>query len=403
MSGVLTFANGAAAAGKFGAEVPIHCLRPHVFAQRARAFADSFPGRVLYSVKANPDPICVSAVAAGGIRDFDVASIGELMRIKDLLPSARVHFMHPIKSRRAIAVAHQHFGVKTFAFDSAQELTAICEETGKAPDLALQLRIDVPSEHSRWGFSGKFGATYRDAVDLLRAARRRAARVGLTFHVGSLCLDPRAFTEALGLVAAIAKSAGVPLDIVNVGGGFPAAYLDIAPPPLTEYFAAIASALAAVSLRPDFEIWSEPGRALAADGGSLIVEVMRRRGDILHISDGIYGSLAAPGPPPPHFGLPMRTAGPYDRNARLAPFHVFGPTCDGTDKLSGLIDLPADIAQGDWIEIGQHGAYGATLRSDFNGLIASRTVVVTDDPMPIELPGQTINSKEIHEFDSQFS
>ena len=48
-------------------------------------------------------------------------------------------------------------------------------------------------------------------------------------------------------------------------------------------------------------------------------------------------------------------------------FTLFGPTCDSADVMRGPFLLPADVAEGDWIEIGQLGAYGACLRTAFNG------------------------------------
>ena len=117
----------------------------------------------------------------------------------------------------------------------------------------------------------------------------------------------------------------------------------------------------------------------------MVVQVLARRGNGLHISDGVFGGLAAPGPPPPAFGLPVRRIGAASA-APEAAFRVFGPTCDGSDVLSGELCLPADIAEGDWIEIGQHGAYGACLRSDFNGLLPALTTTVADGPM-LHTPG----------------
>ena len=59
-------------------------------------------------------------------------------------------------------------------------------------------------------------------------------------------------------------------------------------------------------------------------------------------------------------------------------FSFFGPTCDSADVMRGPFMLPADIAEGDWIEIGQLGAYGACLRTAFNGFDRARIVEVAD-------------------------
>jgi ornithine decarboxylase len=49
--------------------------------------------------------------------------------------------------------------------------------------------------------------------------------------------------------------------------------------------------------------------------------------------------------------------------------------------MRGPFVLPADVTEGDWIEIGQLGAYGACLRTAFNGFDRARVVEVGDNPM----------------------
>jgi ornithine decarboxylase len=61
---------------------------------------------------------------------------------------------------------------------------------------------------------------------------------------------------------------------------------------------------------------------------------------------------------------------------------LFGPTCDSADAMAGPFLLPADVAEGDWIEIGQLGAYGGCLRTGFNGFDRARIVEVRDAPLP---------------------
>jgi ornithine decarboxylase len=51
------------------------------------------------------------------------------------------------------------------------------------------------------------------------------------------------------------------------------------------------------------------------------------------------------------------------------------------DHMAGPFDLPADIRAGDYIEIGMLGAYGAAMRTAFNGFGSDQTVIVDDEPM----------------------
>ena len=231
--------------------------------------------------------------------------------------------------------------------------------------------------------SGKFGAAADDAVALLRAARPLAARLGVSFHVGSQCLDPLAWRRALGLVGEVVRAAGVTIDIVDVGGGFPVAYPDVVPPPLGAFVAEIEEGFDRLGL-PSAKLWAEPGRALVAGGGSVVVQVQLRRGDALYLNDGVYGSLADAGTL--GFRYPVRLIRARDAadGATLRPFRFYGPTCDSADVMEGPFLLPDDIAEGDWIEIGQLGAYGGCLRTGFNGFDRARIVEVRDNPVAAE-------------------
>jgi ornithine decarboxylase len=370
---------------------PLVCLRPATIEAAARCFAAGFPGDVLYAVKCNPEPRVLRAVWAGGVSHFDCASLPEIALVRRVLPDAAVHFMHPVKARHAIHAAFAEHGVTDFAFDSADELAKILQETvpvglvGEPPTLGLFVRLAV-AQGGAYDLSGKFGVSAGDAADLLAAARPHAARLGIAFHVGSQCLDPGAYVGALALAAEAAARSGVAVDIVDVGGGFPVSYPDILPPPLDHYLVAIGKA-AAAHFGNGVRLWAEPGRALVAGGGSVVVQVELRRGDALYINDGVYGSLSDAGRP--GFRFPARRIpldGADDDSAELREYTLFGPTCDSADQMRGPFLLPADIDEGDWIELGQLGAYGACLRTRFNGFDSALAAEVADPPM-LATPG----------------
>jgi hypothetical protein len=178
-------------------EEPLHCLRPATIAGAARAFLASFPGQALYAVKCNPEPAVLRALWQGGVRHFDCASIAEVRLVRSMFAEADIHFMHPVKPRGAIREAWQRHSVRDFVLDSAEELAKLLEETGgNAGDLGLVVRIALPKGMAVYDLSGKFGAAAEDAVALLRAARPHAARLGVSFHVGSQCLEPSAYASA---------------------------------------------------------------------------------------------------------------------------------------------------------------------------------------------------------------
>lgn len=378
-------------------EEPMHCVRPAVLAATARRFVSAFSqatdGAVLYAVKCNPEPAVLRALWEGGVRHFDVASLGEVRLVREMFPEAILHFMHPVKTRSAIRDAYFLYGVRDFVLDSAEELAKIVEETQSAADLALIVRLALPKGDAVYDLSGKFGAPAAEAVELLRAARALAPKIGVSFHVGSQMLDPAAYERALSLAAAVIAESGVKVDVVDVGGGFPVAYPGQTPPPLGDFMAAVARGLAANGLNQGVEIWCEPGRALVAAGASVVVQVMKRKGDVLYVNDGVYGALSDAGAAV-GFCFPARLVRPEGgpQAEDQIGFSFYGPTCDSADFMKGPFVLPADVKVGDWIEIGQLGAYGACLRTAFNGFDQARLVEVLDSPL-LETPGYGIESR----------
>ncbi len=377
-------------------EEPMHCIRPGVLKDTARSFVAAFDGAVggdvLYAVKCNPEPAVLRALWEGGVRHFDVASPGEIRLIRQMFPEAALHYMHPVKGRQAIRAAYHQHGVRDFVLDSMEELRKILEETGDAPDLGLVVRLALPKGQAVYDLSGKFGAPAGEAAALLRAARMAAPRVGVSFHVGSQMLDPAAYGRALALAGGVIAEAGVAVDVLDVGGGFPVSYPGVTPPPLGAFMAAIARGVAALGLPAHARVWCEPGRALVAPGVSLVVQVVKRRGNELFINDGVYGGLSDAGVP--GFRFPARMIRPFEAmtDAPLEPFAFYGPTCDSADRMNGPFLLPADIRAGDWIELGQLGAYGSCLRTAFNGFDQARLVEVADAPL-LETPGYALETR----------
>jgi ornithine decarboxylase len=361
-------------------EAPLHCLRPATIAAAGATFLGAFPGTVMYAVKCNPDPTVLRALWNGGLRHFDCASAGEVRLVRSMFPDAVIHFMHPVKARGAIREAFFEHGVRDFVLDSAAELAKILEETG-GEGLNLIIRLGLPKGSAVYDLSGKFGAEPAEAVALLRAARPHAGKLGVSFHVGSQCLDPAAYARAIALAASVIREAGVKVEVLDVGGGFPVAYPDVVPPPLSTFMDAIGEAFAQADL-PGVELWAEPGRALVAGGASIVVQVQARRDGMLFINDGVYGALSDAGAP--GFRFPVKLMRPSE--ASLLPFSFFGPTCDTADRMEGPFLLPGDAQEGDWIEIGQLGAYGACLRTAFNGFDRAGMVEVADLPL-LETPG----------------
>ncbi len=358
---------------------PVTLVRPHAAARAARFFVEKFPGRSMYAVKANPSPELIRILWDNGITHYDVASIGEVRMVARTLPEATLCFMHPVKAEEAIAEAYFTHNVRTFSLDSIEELEKIVRATRGAADLTLCVRLRVSSEHSKLSLASKFGVAPGEAKELLMATRQAADALGICFHVGSQAMTPDAYSEAMERVRQAIVEAAVTVDVVDVGGGFPSAYPGMTPPPLERYFETIHRAFESLPISYSAELWAEPGRALCAEYASLVVRVEKRRGTELYINDGAYGALFDAA----HVGwrFPVALLREPESTVRDHGFSFYGPTCDDIDYMAGPFDLPADVATGDYIEIGMLGAYGSAMRTAFNGFGSDETVTSTDEPM----------------------
>jgi ornithine decarboxylase len=358
---------------------PVYCVRPKVLEENARRFLTAFPGTVLYAIKCNPHPLILDALYRGGVRHFDTASLTEIAQIRESYADSTAYFMHPVKGRAVIRSAYQIFGIRHFVIDHESELEKVLEETGGA-DLSMIVRIKTPpDEGTMYHLASKFGIEPKDAPDLLKAAAKRGCKVGVAFHVGSQCQNPKAYREALGLVGEVVEAAGINVNYVDVGGGFPGVYLDTDAPPIDDFIGQIRLGLKDIKLKPAVEVMAEPGRVLVADGCSLLTQIQLRKGDQLYINDGIYGSLSEMAQS--NIRLPSRLIRLNEQASQeTEAFTLNGPTCDSLDVLPVTFDLPADAREGDWIEIDQVGAYSNALATRFNGFHPETFVEVYDPP-----------------------
>ena len=312
---------------------PVYCYRKDSIKSATNWFNANFPGKVLYAVKCNPNEKVLKTIISCGIDNFDTASLEEIKLIKKLSINARIYFMHTIKNSKSIGEAYFKYNVRDFAFDSKDELDKILQSTNNAKDLNLFLRLQTSNEHAEIDLSKKFGATVNEATHLIKLAQSYAKKLAVSFHVGSQCMNPISYLKAIKDIGLLIKRTGITPDIINVGGGFPTTYPELYTQPLKHY-----------------------------------------------INDGTYGSLFDAGQP--KFIFPSKAIQP-DKNftKRIIPYSFFGPTCDGLDYMKGPFNLPSNIKQGDYIEIGQLGAYGISMRTKFNGFYSSDIHEVEDNPI----------------------
>jgi ornithine decarboxylase len=335
-------------------------VRANVLALRA-AFAALEP-TLYYAVKANPDPRVLALVHALGC-GFDVASIGEIRKLQTLgVPGSSITFSAPVKIPTHVEEAVSR-GVKRFAFDSASEVRKL---SALAPGAQVVLRLEVPHEGSAWPLAGKFGVPQAEAPALLKLARDAGLQpYGLTFHVGSQCLRPESWVDAIRIcqqVWAGAAQSGIHLRLINLGGGLPARYTEDVPS--GALIGEVASRTALAAFGSDVEYAFEPGRSLVANAGSLVTSVIgtaERNGKRwVYVDQSIYaGLLEVIG------GWTYSIRTPRDGAPRQS-VTLAGPSCDSTDILAENVELP-ELEVGDRLELLTAGAY-TTSYDRYNGL-----------------------------------
>ncbi|WP_433616096.1 type III PLP-dependent enzyme [Dactylosporangium sp. CA-139114] len=320
---------------------------------------------VHYAMKCNPHPRVVGHLAGLGC-GFEIASAAELDQLLALgVPAAGVLFSNPVKPESHIARAFAA-GVRRFAFDSADELAKLGRA---APGASVYVRIAVPDRHSEVPSEGKFGVDLDTAAQLLLDARDRGLDPhGVTFHVGSQMLHPRAWEAPLELVGELMdklSAEDVRLRLVDLGGGFPARY-DGDPPPLGDYAAVIHAGLRALPYPVDAVV--EPGRALVAEAGTLIATVIgvadRNGRRWVHLDVGAFNGLMESLETGNRLRFPVRDElGRAER--RLC--QLTGPTCDSQDTILFDVELSHGLATGHRVYLHSAGAYTTVYASGFNG------------------------------------
>ena len=361
-------------------DYPVYCIRPESIKTSTQFFKNNFPGKVLYAVKTNPNKEVLRYIIKNGIDNFDAASINEIQLIRNLKPDAHIYFMHTVKSRNDISEAYYNLGIKDFALDTKDELIKILDVTNHAKDLTLYIRISISNEHAEIDLSKKFGAPASEALGLVRLCKEHANKIGISFHVGSQCMHKISFSKAISEVGNIIKKTKIIPDIINVGGGFPSVYPDLNPESLESYLNEIKNSITKLNLPITPDLICEPGRAIVAESGSTIVKVNLRKKQKLYINDGTYGTLFDAGVP--NFILPSRMIlNGRVQSKKLTAFNFFGPTCDSMDYMKGPFMLPNNIKEGDYIELGQLGAYGLTFRTKFNGFYSNKIFETSDQPI----------------------
>jgi ornithine decarboxylase len=352
-------------------ETPFLACDLNTVTDRLAALRAALPGTAVhYAVKCNPSLEIVRALQREGA-GFEIASWGELRHLLDGgVDAATVLYSNTIKPAAHIAAAAAA-GVWRFAFDSEAELYKIATH---APGAAVYVRLRVDDSSSRFPLSRKFGAEAHTARALMLLARDLGlVPHGVTFHVGSQCPTPSAWRSALagagGLMTRLAED-GIVLGLLDLGGGFPARYVDPMPT-IDQYGANIMAAIDDVlPYRPEM-LAVEPGRYLVAESSVMVSTVLGREErageEWLYLDVGVYNGLMETQQTLNEWEYPLWTSRSDHASGPQHMFTVAGPSCDSADTMFLATRLPAAITIGDRLMIGSAGAYTLSYASHFNG------------------------------------
>jgi ornithine decarboxylase len=312
---------------------------------------------------------------------FEVASLGELRACIAAGVSANdIHFGNTIKTVENIKIAYA-LGVKSYAIDCEQELFKVAHN---APESSVICRITTDGVGATWGLCNKFGTSVEQTAELLLKAKKLGAnKIGVSFHVGSQQKSPDAWRRALldvKIVYDILAKNNVSLDIINLGGGFPApGYLNTSDEQVNysfqEYGCAINDYIQSIFVDySNISFMCEPGRYLLAEAGCIKSQVVLRSDKLsegslsrwLYLDVGKFNGL--------YEATDIKHPIIYDpkHDAELVPTILSGPTCDSDDMLSLKNDyhkLPENINTGDFLIFASTGAYSNSYASvGFNGI-----------------------------------
>ncbi|CAJ0582522.1 unnamed protein product, partial [Mesorhabditis spiculigera] len=324
-----------------------------------------------YAVKCNPDKVLVEVLANLGV-GFDCASQQE---IEDVLihgcKPENIIYAHPCKPIKHLKAANNEH-VEMMTFDTEEELLKV-RAHHENPKMILRIAVADPTALCQ--LNTKFGV---DPVDqapqlLTRAKELKVDVAGISFHIGSGANDFTTYELAIEHARRLfdfALKIGHPMNVLDIGGGFPGGEHKMS---FDKIAAVVRGALDKHFPDDSTRIIAEPGRFFAAAPICECVNVIHaalapRKLDApnhmaYYINDGIFGSFNCKLYDHIHpQGIPLRKP----ENDLLHPTTIWGPTCDGADKVEENVLLPK-LEIGSWLFYPEMGAYTITAGSTFNG------------------------------------
>ena len=366
--------------------------------EELRGALDGIDHRICYSVKANSNLSILARFAKLGA-GFDIASGGELERVlRAGGDPALVIFSGVGKSEADIDFGIK-VGIDAFNVESASELARLESRAGllgRKARVSVRVNPDVDANTHPYIATGlkenKFGVPGATALELYRRAMASPVLeiAGIDCHIGSQVSEVGPFREALagllGLVRALARI-GIPLEHVDIGGGFGIAYRDETPLDLE----ALGQTLRATLAGRRVKLLLEPGRLLVADAGVLLtrVEYLKPAAEAgcrnFAVVDAAMNDLIRPALYQAWHAVECVN----ESDATPVPWDVVGPVCETGDFLA--LDRELALEEGALLAIGTVGAYGFSQSSNYNTRPRAAEVLVSGDDFAIVRKRETVS------------
>jgi diaminopimelate decarboxylase len=365
-------------AGEYG--TPFYLYDAEAIERQVKALSRLLPeaadSQLLFSFKSNPNPSVAGEMRRGGCRP-DLTSPGEIAAAKEAgFDLAEGLFGGPGKSAGEYSLAITE-GMRHFSIESARDLAALGEAaTAAGTGVRALLRIN-PEEPPRAklamsGVASQFGfeeAELRSAGPaLIEPSGEFVDVVGVHIYWGTQVGDAEAlmacFESTVRIAEEISSRLEFPLEILNLGGGFPWPYAKNGEEPdLDGLKSGLRELHAGAGSARDARWWFESGRYLCAPSGSLVTRVMETKTSkdkkFLILDTGIHhlGGMAGLGRIP-RFSIDLEVPSHRAGNEEVT-VDVVGQLCTPLDCIGRRISLPA-VEPGDLLEIPNTGAYGPT-------------------------------------------
>jgi len=330
--------------------------------------------KLWFAVKANPLSKIIQTLDSEGF-NFDVASTGELNQVlAQGIDASRILNTGPAKTKKQIA-AFVKKGVNTFVVESLNQLNwlneAILEqEKSRYVDkpqvlLRVQLQWNEGEKNPLGGNSlTPFGLSVAEWQNIHVDNYPALNLCGLhIFQWGNMLNNEKMFSlwsQMIAPLTDLAKSIGMTLDVLDLGGGLGIDYLGEGN---TLSWSKIIEDLAIIKAEAGVkELWLELGRFAVAECGYYVVPVVDRKinyeQEQLVLAAGI-NHLIRPAITDQPFPVRILRKDFDEKNTEMQHFDLHGPLCTSMDKL-GHLPLPSDIAVGEQLVFGYTGAYGFT-------------------------------------------